>query len=358
VKAAIMSIVAIVCVPVVIVAAIVLFAGKPTSSPTACGIGTGGTPDLAGDVPKKIGRWDGDQLAVASQLVAVAREMKVNSQATAILVMTAMGESSLSNPDHGDAVDNSTIGVLQQGTSYGSRPERFDIPTAARAFLTRLVALPGWEEMEPTLAAHKVQINADPYHYAPFFAEAQEVVSGLTGEPTTSGCDVSGDEVQLATILANAWEEGTLTDPYHPQMVEQQILPIVDGTVQPGCKVDPRVLQLLVAALNKYGSVQISDLNRPCVGLSINCPISRHCKNPAMAVDFNAVGGKPLLGSGPANTEFLTWLDTVLPPGSQAGQGQCPARPVLANIAQFTDPCTHQHIDLGTTTAPLTLTGK
>jgi hypothetical protein len=350
---------ALVLAPILVLVGGIYFAIAATSSTPAvaatCGTSSATTGAVSTHLPDKVGQWGHDQLQVAATLIAAAADVKANQQATTILVMTAMGESSLSNPNHGDAVDNTTIGVLQQGATYGTRDQRLDIPTAGKAFLTRLLAMKGWESMEPTLAAHAVQGNADPYHYAKFFTQAQQVVTALTGTAVTSGCDVSGDQQQLASTLADAWKNGTFTDTYHPQMVQQEILPIVDGTIQPGCQVDTRILQILVAALNKYGSVQISDMNRPCVGIGTNCPGSLHCKNPAVAVDFNAVGGKVLLGSGPADLEFLRWLDTVMPKGSQAGQVQCRPTTALSNIRQFEDACSHQHVDLGGTTTPLTL---
>jgi hypothetical protein len=331
-------------------------AGSSKNAATACGVGSGDTATVAADLPKTVGTWNTGQVQMAARLVAAAHRMQVNQQATTILVMTAMGESSLTNLTHGDAVDNSTIGVLQQGAAYGPRADRLNPEKAAAAFLTRLLKVPGWETLEPTIAAHKVQINADPYHYAKFWSGAQEMVAAVTGKATLSGCSVSGDQVQLAKTLKDAWEKGTFTDTYHPQMVEQEILPIVDGTSKDGCQVDTRILQLLVAALNRYGSVQISDMNRPCVGIGTNCASgSLHCKVPAAAVDFNAVGGNVLLGSGKQNIEFLTWLNTVMPHGSQAGQVQCRPNTQLSNLRQFGDGCSHQHIDLGATTEPLNL---
>ncbi|TCL80516.1 hypothetical protein EDF31_11234 [Curtobacterium sp. PhB142] len=360
-KGGILAAIALILAPILLIVGGIYFAVAASSNPpaaaaAACGTASGTTGTVAKKVPDKVGQWGHDQLTVAAQLIAAAEQMQVNQQATTIVVMTAMGESSLSNPNHGDAVDNTTIGVLQQNAAYGTRDQRLDIPTAAKAFLTKLLQVDGWESMEPTLAAHAVQGNADPYHYAEFFSQAQDVVRALTGTATTSGCDVSGDQKELASVLAAAWKKGTFTDTYHPQMVEQEILPIVDGTTKPGCQVDTRILQILVAALNRYGSVQISDMNRPCVGIGTHCTSgSLHCKNPAVAVDFNAVGGKPLLGSGPQDIEFLTWLNTIMPKGSQVGQVQCRPNTPLSNFRQFSDPCSHQHVDLGSTTEQLTL---
>ncbi len=141
---------------------------------------------------------------MAATLLDAAAKLGVNQQAQTVLIMTAMGESSLSNPDHGDAVDNCTTGVLQKGETYGPRSARLDPATAATAFLTRLVKVPDWESLEPTLAAHAVQGNADPYHYAPFWTDAQAVVAAVTGKQVSSGCAATGNGEQSATTLIAA----------------------------------------------------------------------------------------------------------------------------------------------------------
>ena len=56
--------------------------------------------------------------------------------------------------------------------------------TAATMFFTKLVRIPGWKELSPTEAAHAVQVNADPDHYTPWFADAEVVVAELTARTT------------------------------------------------------------------------------------------------------------------------------------------------------------------------------
>lgn len=330
-------------------------AGAGSSSAAACGTTSGAGKPATATLPASVGRWSGEQITMAATLLNAAAEMQVNQQAQTILIMTAMGESSLSNPDHGDAVDNTTIGVLQQGASYGPREARMDPATAAKAFLSRLVKVPGWEALEPTIAAHKVQINADPFHYAPFWADAQAVVAAVSGTATTSGCTVSasGDAVQLAKTLVAAREAGKLTD-YQPEMLDQ-LNGIANGTATAQCQIDVRVLQVLVIVLNKYGTVAISDLNRPCAGQDLHCAFSAHCDQPSTAVDFNAVGGRPTTGGDPASLEVLALLDSIAPKGTYAGQVECRPAQGFKNLGEFEDPCTHLHIDFHGTKDPLTL---
>jgi len=56
--------------------------------------------------------------------------------------------------------------------------------TAASNFFRALLQVPGWESMPPTLAAHLVQRNADPYFYATYWNCALQVVGALDGYPT------------------------------------------------------------------------------------------------------------------------------------------------------------------------------
>lgn len=192
--------VAVLLVPVLLLGGCtVLLAGGAGKSCTAT---AGGTEAAAFadrlTMPEQVGRWNKDQLLIAAILIDEAAEMGVPLLAQQNVVMTAMGESSLQILDHGDAVDNSTIGVLQQGESYGTRAQRLDPKTAAHAYLTRLLGVEGWQTMEPTIVAHTVQINQDPFHYRPFWADAQAVVEALTHRGAggnSASCAAGGDVV-------------------------------------------------------------------------------------------------------------------------------------------------------------------
>lgn len=170
-----------------------------------------GTVTKTGQLPEQVGQWRGEQLRIAAVLIDAATKAGADEHATRILLMTAMGESSLQNLDHGDHVDNTTIGVLQQGESYGPRSARLDPAQAATAFLTRLHQVNGWANLEPTIAAHRVQINADPFHYRPFWAPAGDVLTALTGKSGGSTCTAGGP---LALPLPEGY---AMTDDYGPR---------------------------------------------------------------------------------------------------------------------------------------------
>jgi len=135
--------------------------------------------------------WRGDQLENAAAIVRTARDRGFERDGQVLGVMTAMGESSLRNIDYGDwetsGVTNpdgsrtSSIGLFQQQDWWGSVEERLDPATSAGMFYDRLGRLPGWQDLEPTIAIHRVQINADPQHYARFEPDAAAIVDALSG---------------------------------------------------------------------------------------------------------------------------------------------------------------------------------
>jgi len=143
-----------------------------------------------------IAGYTGDQLHNAAAIMNAATGMGLTAQAQTIGVMTAMGESSLHNLDHGDSAGPDSRGLFQQRDSWGTLQERLDPTTAATLFYTRLETVPGWRTMAPTAAAHAVQGNADPDHYTPYFAAAAAVVDGLTNRAGagTCGSHAQGDD--------------------------------------------------------------------------------------------------------------------------------------------------------------------
>ncbi|WP_022903251.1 hypothetical protein [Curtobacterium sp. B8] len=125
-----------------------------------------------------------DRLVNAAYVIQAAEALGIGPHTQAVGVMTAIGESSLVNLDHGDAAGPDSRGLFQQrdNGAWGTYAQRMDPYTAASMFYAKLVKVPGWKTMTPTQMAHAVQINSDPDHYAKFWPEAKAVVEGLTGE--------------------------------------------------------------------------------------------------------------------------------------------------------------------------------
>ncbi len=135
--------------------------------------------------------WRGEQLENAAIIVRTADGMDLERDAQVLGVMAAMGESSLRNIDFGDwetsGVTNpdgsrtTSIGLFQQQEWWGTVEERMDPATAAARFFARLRTIPGWQDLPPSHAIHRVQINSDSEHYAPFQDDAIAVVEALSG---------------------------------------------------------------------------------------------------------------------------------------------------------------------------------
>ena len=168
-------------------------------------------PRAASTVPTVEG-FTAEQVGNAASIVDAATAMQLPERASAIGVMTAIWESSLINIGHGDAVGPDSLGLFQQRTSWGTVAERMDPRTAATKFFTALQAVPDWEQLEPTLAAHRVQRNADPLHYAPSWEAATRIVSAITGGGDY-GCVPGG----AGTVGPDGWAlpaSGPLASPF------------------------------------------------------------------------------------------------------------------------------------------------
>jgi hypothetical protein len=140
--------------------------------------------------------WKGEQLENAAIIIRTAEALGFGRDGQVIGVMTAMGESSLRNIDHGDwetsGVTNpdgtrtSSIGLFQQQDWWGSVEQRMDPATAATLFFQRLAELSSWADMEPSHAINRVQISSDPEHYARFQEDAVTIVDAMAGECVTA----------------------------------------------------------------------------------------------------------------------------------------------------------------------------
>ncbi len=172
---------------------------------------------------QSVAGYNGDQLDNAATIVNVAASMQLPQRASVIGVMTAMGESGLRNLAYGDDVNGVTnpdgsltcsLGIFQQqwclaGNPWGDRDDVLDPGHAAGEFFERLMRVPGWESMDATEAAHAVQRNADPNHYAKWEPAAEEVVTALGGGGCTG--ETTGEWVLPVS--------DPVTSPYGPRRI-------------------------------------------------------------------------------------------------------------------------------------------
>lgn len=141
-----------------------------------------------------IAGYSGEQLQNAAQIMAAGAALGLDARGQTIGVMTAMGESSLRVLDQGDAVGPDSRGLFQQRDNgrWGSYEDRMDPFISATNFFTALQQVQGWKNLPPSIAAHRVQVNSDPYHYERYLQPAAEVVAGLSG--------VDPGEIQECTV--------------------------------------------------------------------------------------------------------------------------------------------------------------
>jgi len=93
-----------------------------------------------------------------------------------------MGESAMRVLDHGDVAGPDSRGLFQQrdNGAWAATPTAWTLASAAFNFLTALEQVDQRHTLEPTIAAHRVQRNADPYHYRPYWSPAQDVMPAIT----------------------------------------------------------------------------------------------------------------------------------------------------------------------------------
>ena len=187
---------------------VILFTAAPASA--SC-TGKAGSADTTNMPARPVAGYGGDQLSNAALIMNAGSAFNVDRSAQVIAVMTAMGESGLKVLDNGDAAGPDSRGLFQQrdNGAWGSYEDRMDPTISATIFFTGLMRTTGWEQLAPTIAAHRVQGNADPFHYEDYFAAADEVVTALSGGG--GGC-ASGS---LVMPLSAGY---TMTDDYGPRV--------------------------------------------------------------------------------------------------------------------------------------------
>ena len=223
--------------------------GITTSSPSLtlipiAGPGTvGSTKPVVSQLPAKVGAYQGEQVLNAAYIIKAGQALNLDAKSITIGVMTAMGESSLKILDYGDAAGPDSRGLFQQRANgaWGSYTDRMDPTISSTNFFKALMRVPTYLSLEPTIAAHRTQRNADPYHYIPFWAPAVEMVSVLTADPD---------------LLSTLPPSGPITGCENPQ-----------GTLPPGDGSG----QAIVAAAKHYLGTPYSwgggNINGPSLGI-------------------------------------------------------------------------------------------
>ena len=184
---------------------LLLVGGSAAACTPASGSGVVVDPSTVPDGP--VAGYRGEQLVNAAWVMTAGADLGLDVRDQTIGVMTAMGESSLRVIDHGDAAGPDSRGLFQQRANgaWGSYADRMDPYISSTNFFTALMRVPDRETLAPTIVAHRVQRNADPYHYERYWAPAVQVVEALAGVSTdlAGPGQCSGDEP--GAVGADGW---------------------------------------------------------------------------------------------------------------------------------------------------------
>jgi surface antigen len=177
---------------------VVVVSGGPDSNPVAAGAVCAPSAERTGTSSGSgpVAGYAGVQLDNAAKIISAGKALGLSAKGQTIGVMTAMGESSLTVIDYGDTAGPDSRGLFQQrgNGAWGSYADRMDPVISATNFFKALQRVPGWESMDPTIAAHRVQGNADPFHYTRFWGPAVQVYAAVSGNalPASDCTGVAG----------------------------------------------------------------------------------------------------------------------------------------------------------------------
>ncbi len=188
--------VTLILVPVLVIvgflAAVTIGVGAtpPACNPTGPAIAV----DPASVPQGPIAGYGHEQLLNAAHIMTAARSLGLTVRDQQIGVMTAISESDLLVLDHGDAAGPDSRGLFQQrdNGAWGSYADRMNPAISATNFFKVEMTVPARETLAPTLVAHTVQNNADPYYYEQFWTVAGTVVQALAGMKTSSAPSAAG----------------------------------------------------------------------------------------------------------------------------------------------------------------------
>ena len=154
-----------------------------------------------------------DQAANAALITAAAVRRGLPPRAATIALATAMQESKLRNIEHGDQAGPDSRGLFQQRPSqgWGTEAQIMDPYYAVNAFYDALVKIPGYETLDITDAAQRVQRSAYPKAYAQHEDLGRAFASALTGQtPAGVQCvlrsaSAGGNSATVVTELEQAY---------------------------------------------------------------------------------------------------------------------------------------------------------
>lgn len=198
--------IAIILTPVlIIVIVIAAVSGGNANAGLQCGIGAVGQNVNA--QARQIEQWTPTQVSNAIAIMNAAADLGLSKRDQEIGVTTAIGESTLNVIDRGDAAGPDSRGLFQQrdNGAWGTYEDRMDPHTSATMFFEALKNIPNRDSLSITEAAHRVQGNADPNHYAEYEQEGRDLVAAILAD---EGIDSDGTTTDASTGEASAPVDG------------------------------------------------------------------------------------------------------------------------------------------------------
>ncbi|MEV4518181.1 hypothetical protein AB0K00_55650 [Dactylosporangium sp. NPDC049525] len=127
----------------------------------------------------------------AVAIIEAGQQLKLPRRAFVVAIATALQEShlrnlananlpeSLKHPNEGVGYDHDSVGLFQQRPNWGTVAQLMDPHESARRFYSALAKIPGWEQLQITVAAQTVQVSAYPDAYAKWQTLAQQIVDAV-----------------------------------------------------------------------------------------------------------------------------------------------------------------------------------
>jgi hypothetical protein len=152
--------------------------------------------------PLRVAELDPEQAGNAATITSIAHKRGLPARAATIGIATAIQESKLRNINYGD---RDSLGLFQQRPSqgWGTRKQITNPVYATNAFYDVLAKVDGYETMEITKVAQKVQRSAFPDAYADHEPEARVIASALSGySPSGFTCVLRSSSATAQNVAA------------------------------------------------------------------------------------------------------------------------------------------------------------
>ncbi|PKW18777.1 M23 family metallopeptidase [Saccharopolyspora spinosa] len=139
---------------------------------------------FAGDETPAVPGYTPEQLANATTIITIGKQLNVPERGWIIALVTAIQESRLRNLDYGD---RDSLGLFQQRPSqgWGKREQLLNPTYSATQFYRHLLAVPDWPAMSINDAAQTVQRSGFPHAYARHEPAARQLLTALHGHTCT-----------------------------------------------------------------------------------------------------------------------------------------------------------------------------